>query len=306
MKLISGIALVAGISVNSSADPLSFLVNPIIWAVVGFVAGIYAFIRGFVLLRRKRFIQNIPRSTIRGAPLGLVEVSGKVEGPYTIIAPMSEEDCFYYRAVVWSKGERSPWRKAAEESLAAPFFLDDGTGKMMVDPRGAETDLPPVFAEEYESDVPDHLQHFLSRHAVPSGFPLKLEEYCVRSGDALFVMGTLRENHAAEGRASVEGELLSPEAADLQRRGEIEAILPPAAVPVQTNASRASKPSAEFDLHPPVVLAATGSNRPLFVSIRSRSEIVQTLALRSALYIWGGPVLTLVCFWYLLNRLGYQ
>ena len=89
-----------------------------IWSFVGFGAGIYFFFRGFSPLQRKRFIQNIPRSTIRSAALGLVEVSGKVEGPYTIIAPLSEMDCFHYRAVARQEGERGP----IEETLSAPFF----------------------------------------------------------------------------------------------------------------------------------------------------------------------------------------
>lgn len=305
MAIVGNTALADGLWSVSSPDALSFLLNPVLWALIGFPVGIFAFMRGFFLLRRKRFIQNIPRTTIRGAPLGLVEITGTVEGPYTIIGPMSEEDCFYYRAVVWSKGERSPWRKTAEESLAAPFFLDDGTGKMMVDPHGAETDLPPVFSEEYQTDVPDHLRHFLSRHAVPSGFSLKLEEYCVRPGDTLFAMGTLRENSSSSaGTGQGATEFLSPEAADLERRGEMEADWPGPRVGPQINVARMSKPSAEFELHPPVALAGVG-NRPLFISSCSRGEIVEALALRSAFYIWGGPTLTLICFWYLLSRLGY-
>jgi hypothetical protein len=257
-------------------------------------------------LRRKRFIQDIPRCTIRGAPLGLVEIAGKVEGPYTIVAPMSEEDCFFYRSVVWSKEGRAPWRKEAEESLAAPFFLDDGTGKMMVDARSAGLDIPPVYSEECETDAPEHLQHFLSRHAIRSGLPLRLEEYCVRPGDTLFVMGTLQGNQSIPNAPTSSGgrEFLSAEAADLQRRGEIEADLPPAAVAVQANRGRTSRASEEFDLHPSVVLA-TERSHPLFISDRSRSEILQTLAIRSGLYIWGGPILALICFWYLLSRLGY-
>jgi hypothetical protein len=160
------------------SDLLSLLGNPIIWSVIGFGAGIYFFFRGFALLRRKRSIANVPRSTIRGASLGLVEVSGKVEGPYTIIAPLSEEDCFYYRTTAWKGGEGT-WLKAAEESLSAPFFLDDGTGKLMVDARGAEADLPAAFSEEYQGAVPDYAQHFLNRHGV-SGSAVKLEEYVVR------------------------------------------------------------------------------------------------------------------------------
>ena len=125
MELVAGVALASWTNRMSFPVLLRLVADPIIWSMIGFGAGIYFFFRGFAPLRRKRFMQNIPRSTIRGAALGLVEVSGKVEGPYTILAPLSEMDCFYYRAVARQGGERT----AIEETLSAPFFLDDGTGK---------------------------------------------------------------------------------------------------------------------------------------------------------------------------------
>jgi hypothetical protein len=137
MQPVAGVTLASWTDRQPSSVLLRLLADPMIWALLGFAAGTYFFLRGFVFLQRKRFIQNIPRSAIRGASLGLVEVSGKVEGPYTIIAPLSEQDCFYYRTVAWQGGERRAWRKVAEENLSAPLFLDDGTGKVMVDPRGA-------------------------------------------------------------------------------------------------------------------------------------------------------------------------
>jgi hypothetical protein len=73
------------------------LSQPLFWAVVGVVFGPYFFLRGFALLRRKRLKMDIPRSTVRAAALGDVEVSGKAVGPYTVIAPLSHSDCLYYR-----------------------------------------------------------------------------------------------------------------------------------------------------------------------------------------------------------------
>lgn len=272
---------------------LSALGNPLIWSIIGFGAGIYFFFRGFVLLRRKRFIQDVPQSTIRGASLGLVEVSGKVEGPYTIVAPLSEQDCFYYRTIAWTGGQRG-WHKAAEESLSAPFFLDDGTGKLMVDARAAQAELAAAFAEEYSSGVPDYAQRFLNRHGVSSVGAVKLEEYVVRQGETLFAMGTLRENTAEAAK------FLSPEAAELEREQEMGGVMQ-----ARTAGRRTPDPvrPAPFDLHPTVVLGSVPS-RPLFLSTSSQREIVQRLAWKSVLYIWGGPVLTLFCLWYLLTRLG--
>jgi hypothetical protein len=303
MELVARVAFAN--SRTSFSVLLRLLADPMIWAMIGFGSGIYFFFRGFAPLQRKRFIQNIPRSTIRSAALGLVEISGKVAGPYTILAPLSEQECFYYRAMARQGGERT----AVEETLSAPFFLDDGTGKLMVDARGAETDLPPVFSENYSDRMPDYLRPFLNRHGIASGFPVTLEEYCVRPGDTMFVLGTLRENPAAEGIASADAspqDFLSPEAADLQRRGEIEAEIPAAAALIsQPGLRSAAKPSVELDVHPPVLLAGDGTKHPLFISARSQREIVRALGWQSTLYIWGGPILTLACFWYLLSRLGY-
>jgi hypothetical protein len=110
-----------------------------------------------------------------------------------------------------------------QETLCVPFFLDDGTGKLLVDPRGAETDLQTSFSEDVEWDsAPDYIRHYLSRHGVTSD---QVEEYCIRANDRLFVTGTLRDNPAIDqmnensARCSqAEGlRYLSPEVADLQR-----------------------------------------------------------------------------------------
>ncbi len=285
---------------STSPDVLSLLANPIIWSIIGFGAGIYLFFRGFAILRRKRFLENVPQCTIRGASLGLVEISGKVEGPYTIIAPLSEEDCFYYRTIAWTGGERN-WRKAAEESLSAPFFLDDGTGKVMVDARGAQSELDAVFSEEYQGTVPDFAQHFLNRHGVSSRAAIKLQEYIARHNEAMFAVGVLREN--TEKDASAPGPFLSAEAAELQREQELGGVILPRAAAARPQPSDRTV-SSQFDLHPKVVLGS-GPGRRLFISGRSQRQIVQDFAWKSALYIWGGPLLTLFCFWYLLSRLGY-
>lgn len=284
------VVLVFYSGLRSGNDPLRLLGNPVIWSIIGFAAGIYFFVRGFALLHRKRSILNVPRSTIRGASLGLVEVSGKVEGPYTIVAPLSEADCFYYRTIAWTGGESS-WSKTAEESLSAPFFLDDGTGKLMVNARGAETELEAVFCDEYSGSVPDFAQHFLNRHGIEPAPRVKFEEYAVRPGQILFAMGTLRENAEATASAS----FLSAGAAELQREEEIGGMLPTKASPAPPKIAAISR---QFDLQPKVILASS-PRRPLFISLRSQREIVQDLAWKSALYIWGGPVLTILCFWYL-------
>ncbi len=294
---------------GSSSDPLFVLRSPILWGIAGVGAGIFLFFRGFPHLKRKRLIQNTPTSTIRGAALGAVEVSGTVVGPYTLISPLSESDCVYYHAVARSTGEEE--KQVAKEVLYAPFFLDDGTGRLMVDPRGAEMELRPSVDDEYLPSTGDAFtRHFLVRRGLSSAVPANLQEYCIRPGDHLFVLATLRENprlesaadclagDAAQGRQG----FLSAAAADLQRRAAIESMLPPGSLvppipktpPAETNA---------FDLNPPVVLMEGASGEPFFISWRSQGDVVQELAMRSVFYIWGGPVLALAGLWLLLSRL---
>jgi len=291
---------------SGSSDPLSLLRSPILWGVAGIGIGVRLFFRGFPFLKGKHLIQDTPVSTVRGAALGSVEVSGTVVGPYTLIAPLSQTDCFYYHAIaLGSSGEE---KKPKEEILYVPFFLDDGTGRVMVDPRGAQTDLQPSVDDEYSSSTGDAFtRHFLLRHGISSEYPVHLEEYCIRAGDRLYVLGTLRENPGLESAADcmahgISQGFLSAAAADLQRRAAIESILPPASSlpPMQQARSVATE---TFDLNPPVVLMKGTSGDPFFISWRSQRDVVEELAWRSVLYIWGGPVLALAGLWLLVNHL---
>ena len=142
MHLIGTIALATYfVESGSPADPMVVLRSPVLWGIAGVTIGVYLFFRGFPFLKRKHLIEDTPTSTVRGAALGAVEVSGTVVGPYTLISPLSESDCFYYHAM--ARGTSGEEKKASAEILYAPFFLDDGTGRVLVDPRGAEAELRP-------------------------------------------------------------------------------------------------------------------------------------------------------------------
>jgi hypothetical protein len=278
-------------------DPVSLATEPALWAAAGIVIGLYMFFRGFGLLRRKLLIESIPSSTVRSAALGLVEVSGTATGPYSVISPLSKTECYFYRAVLPRHGD-------CQETLCVPFFLDDGTGKLLIDPRGAETDLQASFSEDVEWDsAPDYIRHFLSRHGVASG---QVEEYCIRANDRLFVTGTLQDNPAIdqmnENSASQAGGLryLSPEAADLQRE-----LAFPGLEKLPASARFSIQKQNELNVNPPVLLMKGRSEDPFLISWSSRRCMLRGLAFYSAIGIWGGPILTLSCLYILLTRLGY-
>jgi hypothetical protein len=177
-----------------------FLILP----AIGVIAGIYFFYRGFRLLQRKRLILNTPASKIRSASMGLVEISGLATGPYVMRSPLKAVDCYYYQSTAWEmrqRGKNSEWVKVAEENLHVPFYIDDSTDKVLVDPRGADMDLHCDFHEEYHRSVlfegqemPLSVQDFLVRHGVDPDKRIKVEEHCIKPKNFLFVLGTLSQN----------------------------------------------------------------------------------------------------------------
>jgi hypothetical protein len=176
---------------------------------MGFAAGIYLFFRGFYLLQRRRLILDTPLSKIRSAAMGMVEVSGLAVGPYTLIAPITERPCYYYRTVAWEwkrRGKNNQWVKVAGECMHLPFFLDDNTGRVLVDPRGAELDLHRDFREEFNTsffssnETPANVNSFLARHGVATSNKIRIEECCIKPKNALFVLGTLGDNPGIEVR----------------------------------------------------------------------------------------------------------
>jgi hypothetical protein len=388
------------------------------WCVIGLCTGIYLFSYGFRLLQRRRLILDTPVSKIRSASLGMVELSGLAVGPYTLVAPVTVRPCYYYRTLVWEwkqSGKNKRWVKVAAECMHVPFFLDDNTAKVMVDPRGADLDLHRDFQQEFcdsffttKEETPGNVRSFLLRYGVSTTNKIKVEEFCIKPKNALFLLGTLDENPgleltpqpihddeaaalgdwdapfsrggAALGRTalslvtgggngfsglSITGGLqhdpafdpiynkaistvsahaihLSPassptKAADMTQQQKIAAALlkagmsspaawtaagvTPSAVAVCQNpngsslesslngsAQIAPQPTASpdaFDPHPPVVLMK-GKNNPTFlISWRSQRGLARSLAWKCTLMIWGGPALSLLSLYILLNLMHW-
>ena len=90
-------------------------------SLAGIVLGVMIYLLAFRLLMLKRFVQHLPVQKIRSAPAGLVALQGKVE-PYlnqNTMHPFTGEKCVVF------------------EHTRYPFWVDDGTGRILVEPQGA-------------------------------------------------------------------------------------------------------------------------------------------------------------------------
>lgn len=370
------------------------------WLLVGAIAGIVLFFHGFRMLQFKRLVLNTPFSKIRSASMGLVEVSGAATGPRTIPAGITGAPCYYYCATAWElrqSGNNSQWKKVAEETLYVPFFVDDSTGRLLVDPQGADLDVHRTFRDEFSKSLfgsnmfPENVMQFLLRNGVGASGNIRLEEHCVEPGYPLFVLGTLTENpdrwtsqptphvmvpsssirsrssfslpisgvngllQLAIGNSGISFDGAARRTPALDRADSPPKIAagapatagnwssvsmddvhsPPASVPDRTLTHKigsavssgisgatatvvaerlqpaarqeADSPSedAGFDLHPPVALAKGSNGDPFTISSQSQRDVVRALAWKSAACIWGGPALTLFCFYILSEILGW-
>jgi hypothetical protein len=187
-----------------SSDPSGLL----IFCVIGFCGGIGFFLYGFRLLQRRRLILDTPFSKIRSASMGMVEIAGQAVGPYTMLAPITARPCYYFRTLVWEykqHGKNKQWVKVVSDCMHLPFFVDDNTGHVLVDPRGADLDLHCDFEQQFSDSffttkdaVPDNVRSFLSRHGIVTYNKIKVEEYCIKPKNSLFILGTLGDNPGIE------------------------------------------------------------------------------------------------------------
>jgi hypothetical protein len=266
------------------------LSQPLLWAVTGTLVGPYMFFRGFRLLQLKRRISNVPRSTIRAAAIGPVGVSGTAIGPYTVIAPLSQCDCLYYRLVVESNPHGDLKEKIKE--LCAPLYINDGTGTLMIYPHASELRLPA------NAKRADYANLALTLAARSRGeLPEFAQEYCIKPGDKIFVLGTIQVNTWQKTSESNDWSRIGPgflseSEADLQRREAfplLNTLLP---------VGEAPDPSNKFDLNPPVVMVK--GNGPFVISKDSQSDLLTKLSWRSLVCIWGGPAAALWGLWEIL------
>src|SRR5579862_9432933 len=274
------------------------LTQPLFWAFAGVIGGPALFVRGFGLLQRKRLIMDIPQCSARSAALGQVEICGKAVGPYTLVAPLSHTDCLYYRVTVQS-GAQGDLRNDKMRELCAPFFVDDGTGRVLVYPAGCELQVDAYMAKAEEHGKGAFGLVFAGNRQDP---PELVWERCVKPGDQIFVMGSLQENPWANRNPVAESNELSRIGPGFVSAGEADVLRLKAYTSLdQTMPSGAVAEDCDrFDVHAPVILMK--GNGPFVISAGSQRDLVQRLHWKSLLYIWGGPAAALWGLWKIFER----
>ena len=283
------------------ASPAMVSAATLVFGVAGIIAGLYFFSRGFVLLQRKKWIEDTSVTRIAAVPMGPVKVFGKATGPYTLLSPLGMVDCHYYRAEAWCGVDQKDGEQTnlqASETLFTPLFVEDESGILMIDPRGAQLELPADFSEVIsQGSMEESLRRFLRRRGLSIMNPAIVSEYTIKPGDPLLVLGALEENSGAVESAE---SCLSPEAADLQRREQLDAM----GIPYHGASLPTAASERNFDLRPRVILGQGGSHSPFVLSRQQPQRMVADLQRKSIYGIWGGPALALFSLGLLMKWLG--
>lgn len=129
-------------------------VEALIWGLALILAGIGCIVYFVKVFYKYNLIKNIPRSKIRSAAIGLVELQGNAEADSVLTTPFSQTPCLYYEYQLWeykvtrhysSRGKGSSsgrWTLIDSKKQGVPFFLKDETGVVFIDMQNADTKLP--------------------------------------------------------------------------------------------------------------------------------------------------------------------
>ncbi len=144
---------------------------------------------GFHFLRLKRRVENTPTSKTRSLAMGLVEVHGHARRKYALVSPMSHLPCVYYRLRRYRKDRNNRWKlSSCKESDYVPFYLEDDTGRVIIDPRRA-TVRPRSRQQGFGGQ-----QNLLMDKASHIDRDEKWVEETIAEGTRLYILGQAKEN----------------------------------------------------------------------------------------------------------------
>ena len=157
---------------------------PLFAAIFVLAAGsiLYGFF--FLILRNKRLAENLPTSTCRAAPMGLVEVKGRAVGAAPIRSPFAGIPCFCSRVVIqeWTRiSKNEGWSDVYRKTFSTPFYVDDGTGRVRVEPAGAEISLTEDFSFDNSAglkDTPGVRERLAQAGRTSEQLAQRLREFC--------------------------------------------------------------------------------------------------------------------------------
>ena len=194
LGLTSAFALVTVAVVFTSTSQQSALMFHLFAVILG---ALYCTI-ALILMKRKGAISRLATSRIRSMPMGVVEVNGTAMQKYALKAPYSLADCIYYNYRVMERTKQKiasdagtdAWRVTNHgNSGHVPFYVEDDTGKILVNPKGA------VISGAQTNEYTSSFAAMLSGSATQPN--RRIIETIIPAGAELYIIGFAKPNSQA-------------------------------------------------------------------------------------------------------------
>jgi hypothetical protein len=173
------------------------------FALVLICAGIFAIAHGMRHVWRQRMVRTKLVSKVESLRKGPAEIQGRSAEFKSLTSPLQGRPCVYWRYLVeiYRRGYRSgEWVTLEERRSAEPFYLEDTTGRILVDPHGVELEIPMTLHRDTSNGgtLPASCAKFardkgLLATSAALNQGLRFTEWTIHAGEPLFVFGTVTE-----------------------------------------------------------------------------------------------------------------
>lgn len=170
-----------------SIDPVHFwIIAAALWGVAA-----TAFVTGWRYFLRLQVVEDTPKSLVRSAAQGYVELSGttKLMPGDPILAPLTRIPCIWWSYCVEEHvgaGKSSHWQTISTETSGELFWLEDVTGRCVVDPDKAIVYPSSKDVWYGSSATPEGGPHMGGMHF---GGRYRYTEQRMLEGDPLYALG---------------------------------------------------------------------------------------------------------------------
>ncbi len=139
----------------------------LMYSIVGFILGLYYFIRAFRLKREQSLIQNTPTSTVRALAMGPVEVYGAVQvyDNKLMRSPFTDTPCVFCTWLVekYHHGKNGGWKTWKNGRKFILFNLKDETGEVLVNPKKSRYTPASRLRAKVKGRIHRHCKGFLGK-----------------------------------------------------------------------------------------------------------------------------------------------
>jgi hypothetical protein len=149
---------------------------------LAFVGGLLTIYWGFQTYQFGRLIRDTPPEQVQSVAMGRTEVTGEIV-PATRVydRPFTEGQCIYgefkvreYKRTADDDDNNREWKTVQKDSFSAPFYIDDGTGQILVEAdEEALYEISDTHSVEIEvsgsESPPDPVQEFLGQGTGSGG-----------------------------------------------------------------------------------------------------------------------------------------